>query len=125
MKVEFVSEVSNSSGVSLPYKIFTCQLNDNGTNVPAQIVLENTLGITLTITNLSAGGYGFTLSQAIDLSKSTFFLGNMWFNNAACYWGTIVVLNTTSFTLLTQENNVPIRQDNLFGKTLLEIKEFI
>jgi len=125
MKIEFISRAGGSGGGSaLPYTIFTCTLTySGGGQPPNHSVFENTLGITMSIVRNSAGIYTCTLSQALDLSKATFYVGNMWSSNTIIYCN-LKVLNTTSFQLNVQENNTPIKQDGLFSRTLLEIKQF-
>ena len=98
MKLEFISAGGGSSGgsASLPYTIFSCSLSyTGGGQPPNHLVLE-----------------------------ATFFVGNTFSASGSCIWSGIEVINSTSFTLTTQENNVPVRQDGLFSRTLLEIKQF-
>ena len=126
MKLQFISGGGGSGGGSgLPYSIFSCQLNfSGGGQPPNHIVLENSLGITMNITRDSTALYTCTLSQALVLSKATFYVGNVWSVLGNVVWCGIKVINSTSFQISPQENNVPIRQDGLFSRTLLEIKQF-
>ena len=127
MKLEFISAGGGSIGgsASLPYTIFSCSLSyTGGGQPPNHLVLENSMGITMIITRTSTAEYTCTLNQAIDMSKATFFVGNTFSASGSCIWSGIEVINSTSFTLTTQENNVPVRQDGLFSRTLLEIKQF-
>ena len=126
MKLKFISGGGGSGGGSgLPYSVFTCTLTySGGGQPPNHLVLENSLGITMNITRDSTALYTCTLSQALDLSKATFYVGNNWSALGSVVWCGIKVINSTSFQISTQENNLPIRQDGLFSRTLLEIKQF-
>jgi len=125
MKSEFINGGGTGGGSALPYSVFSCQLSySGGGQPPNHIVLQNTIGFTMSITRDSTGVYTCTLSQALDLSKATFYVGNTWSTSPDVIWCGIKVINSTSFQISNQANNTPIKQDGLFLRTLLEIKQY-
>jgi hypothetical protein len=61
---EFVKENS-----SLPYKVYTALLTQEGTNPPTAQVLQNTLGIDITYEYSDLGTYIIRLSDFVDVTK--------------------------------------------------------
>lgn len=56
-----------------PYKVFTALISQSGTADPTLIVLENTLGQTVTATRFAAGRYYLTVGGGILSGNKTYF----------------------------------------------------
>ena len=67
MKVELSGK---SSGGGASHKVYTCIVSQTGGSAPTQIILENTMGITLTWSFVGGGSYRATSSVALDLTKT-------------------------------------------------------
>jgi hypothetical protein len=69
-----------------PYKVYTASLSQDGTSAPVAVVLENTLGVTLTWSRFGVGNYRLTASSAIfDVNKMMATVTSM--NDAQTYHG--------------------------------------
>lgn len=67
------TELSTYTGTILrPYKIYSALLTQTSTSAPTIVVLENTLGVTLTGSYNSTGNYELIASSAIFTSGKTF-----------------------------------------------------
>jgi len=84
-----------------PYKVYTALLTQGGTNAPnAYVVLENTLGATITWTRNSVGVYYGTASSAVlTLNKTAFFCSKDQSNSLV---GTSV--SSTTLVVLTNQS---------------------
>lgn len=63
-------------GDSRPYKVYTALITQTGTSAPLSIVLENTLGGTITWTRTGVGAYIGTFSSTWIASKTLLMLTN-------------------------------------------------
>ncbi|PTX15157.1 hypothetical protein C8N40_10844 [Pontibacter mucosus] len=57
-----------------PYRTYTALLNQQDEDAPVATVLENTLNITIEWSRTSRGKYLGTLSQPVDINKSTLWV---------------------------------------------------
>ena len=66
------SEVSGSGGI---YKVYTAIITQTGTDAPTAVVLQNTLGITPTLTRFATGNYRITASNTFTANKTFCIVG--------------------------------------------------
>lgn len=107
-----------------PYKVYTALLSQTGTNAPVAIVLENTLGATITWTRSMAGQYFGTTSSplfSIDNITTSYGRNNIntlirldYFSNTVIILGSATVANAQS----------SIFSDDLLNKTSIEIRVY-
>ncbi len=71
---EIIDYLNNLVSYSPPYKVYTAILNQSSTNAPVPIILENTLGGTITWTRSLAGNYVGTLTGAFTEDKTVIFI---------------------------------------------------
>ena len=68
MKVELSGKSSGGDGVS--HKVYSCLVSQSGTSAPTQIILENTIGLTLTWSRIGSGSFRAYSDTALDLTKN-------------------------------------------------------
>ena len=68
MKVKLSGKSSGGGGTS--HKVYSCLMSQSGTSTPTQIILENTIGLTLTWSRLSSGSYRAYSDTSLDLTKT-------------------------------------------------------
>jgi len=115
-------EISQINGIkSLPYTSRVSLVAQSGTNAPTETILENSAGITLTWTRLSAGMYRATYGSSVDLSKTTLRIGNTYKYSEII--GVIIDSTTTKFQLAIESDGGPGVDDTL-ENTMLEIRVY-
>ena len=90
MKVE-LSGKSSGGGSGASSKIYSCLVSQSGTSIPTQIILENTIGLTLTWSYVGVGNYKATSDIVFDLTKTFIY---------------------SSKTTNTMEHNIGVRTQN-------------
>ncbi|WP_281225943.1 hypothetical protein [Flavobacterium aquiphilum] len=78
-----------------PYKVYTALLTQTGTSAPTAIVLENTLGVTISWSYTSTGFYTFTSSANIFTTNKTIIFTT---KSLAGSFGMAFNANISSFT---------------------------
>jgi len=58
-----------------PYKVYTAIITQTGTDAPTAVVLQNTLGITPTLTRFATGNYRITASNTFTANKTFCIVG--------------------------------------------------
>ena len=126
MNVEFLG-ASSESTASSSYKVYRSLLKQSGTNAPTEVVLENTLGLTLSWTYVAVGKYSCTTGVSLDETKMVSFVGN----NFKFSEGAIIIDwtysggSTTNFTMfVSAETHGLINTMINDNGTLLEIREY-
>jgi hypothetical protein len=104
------------------YKVYTALLTQSGTTAPAAIVLENTLGTTVTFSYLYVGNYEITFGIVPNFVKTTFLASPL--NADASNWFLFVNKYTfpTRIALTTRVNGVDT--NNLLNSTFIEIRVY-
>jgi len=122
------STVSVIGGESSSYKVFNCLLSQSGTNNPTIVVLENTLGVTVSAIRDAAGQYTLTTSVGTFLTIATTYLSTMNTNYTSLVSGRVdenpkAGANTVKvFTTSLSSPLVPI--DNILSSTPFEIRHY-
>ena len=125
MIVEFLGASSESPAPS--YKVFRALLKQSGTNAPTQVVLENTLGITLTLLYSTVGIYVVMSDIALDETKMVSFIGNNFqFSECACIIDWIYIGGATATAgIYTSAEGFGLYNNLLNANgTLFEIREY-
>lgn len=106
--------------VVTPYKVYTALLTQSGTASPTAIVLENTLGVTITFSYGSPGVYSLTATGALTINKTWVIFNNV-DNNA----GTIAYngKGLNGFTIQSR-NSVGTTANDLLNLTEIEIRVY-
>ena len=105
-------------------KRFTSLITQTGTNIPTQVILENTAGLSMTFTRNNNGVYSITLGTPLPINKySAIFGSNLLQNNdVACsiaFAGiTLIAIQTGRTSLI---GGASAMADNLLVNTMLEI----
>jgi hypothetical protein len=86
-----------SSDPDLQYKTHVSTINQTGTNPPTEFIIRNTLNLDIIWTRLDAGHYKGTLSNPVDLSRTTIFNSNIGTSGIFCYFisNTEIALEST------------------------------
>lgn len=71
--LQITNAINESSAFTPPYKVYTALLTQVGTSAPTAIVLENTLGGTITWAYVGVGIYSATLTGAFTIAKTIGF----------------------------------------------------
>lgn len=106
---------------TLPYTSRVSLLNQSGTGVPTETILENGAGINITWTRLSAGMYRGTYGSSVDTSKTTLRLGNAYKYNEII--GVIIDSTTTRFQVSVETDGGP-GTDGVLENTMLEFRVY-
>lgn len=117
----------NSSG-GPSYKVYTALLNQSGTDAPVAVVLENTLGITITYIRNVAGDYTATFSAYQTVDKVVLFINSSYGANVVIgayinptNGGTVIAgfgIETARITGVITDD------DNLLINTSIEIRVY-
>lgn len=102
-----------------PYKVYTALLSQSGTSAPTGVVLENTLGGTITFSRTVAGNYLATLTGAFISNKTACFI--------TATTGTFVhqaVRNSINDVVIITLNNSNIATDSLLSNTTFEVRVY-
>lgn len=87
------SGVLSTSASILPYKVYTALISQNGTSAPTAVVLENTLGLSVTWSFTATGSYTATVPSAtFTLNKTQCFITN---GTLSGFFNTYASSNTT------------------------------
>lgn len=103
-----------------PYKVYTALLTQSGTASPTAIVLQNTLGVTVTFGYTIAGQYTVTATGALTINKTWIIFNNIDSN------GFTITYNGKSlndFQILTR-NGAGVTTDNILNLTEIEIRVY-
>jgi len=107
-------------------KKYTCLLSQTGTNAPTQIILENTIGVTINISYSGVGIYLFVLSSALPTNKYSLLIGSSY--SATNNTGYILVVNDSLFGIETGVTSniggATITSDDILNNTLVEILQY-
>ena len=125
MIVQFLGASGESTASS--YKVYRSLLKQSGTNAPTEVVLENTLGITLSWLYINVGHYALTSDIALDETKMVSFVGN----NFKYSEGAIIIdwtysggTTLTASVFVSNEGSGLIDDMINDNGTLLEIREY-
>ena len=113
---------SQLDAVARPYKVYTALLSQAGTNAPTIIVLENTLGATISMARQNTGHYRTTISIGNFPANKTFkFIqnGNYTITKQQILTAAVQV-NTPSFDMYTEVDGV--KTDNVLQNAAYEIR---
>jgi hypothetical protein len=104
-----------------PYKVYTALLTQTGTNAPVAIVLENTLGGTVTFERAGVGNYNaVSVGNLFTLDKTVVF------NSSGQFVGTYNFYPTnTSRIALNNVNVSGVVADSLMQKLSIEIRVYL
>jgi hypothetical protein len=99
---------------SAPYKVYTALLSQSGTSAPTAIVLENTLGVTPTLTYNNVGDYTIECTGCFTTDKTTVSTGYTDYTNlvstayilASEDGVNIQTLDISTFPTATQSNSI-------------------
>ena len=106
---------------SLPYKVYTALLTQNGVNAPTAVVLENTLG-SITFAYNGVGAYSVLSTGLFTASKTAFFITP---NNSGTGGGTAMLFGTTSEAYLwSYLTNSGAGIDGVLNTATLEIRVY-
>lgn len=108
---------------AVKYKVYTAILNQTGTNAPTAIVLDNTLGATISYTRNAAGWYTVTCSSPLFITnKLVVFLSRTAVSPPIDQSFTT---NTTSDFYLFTNTSADVGQDSSMGSGLpIEIRVY-
>ena len=84
-----------------PYKVYTALLTQTGTNAPTAVVLENTLGGSITFGYTGVGTYSANSSSFFTTSKTSVILGGL-----GAYSSGSFILDNSTITLTTAVGGV-------------------
>ena len=103
-----------------PYKVYTALLTQSGTASPTAIVLENTLGVTITFSYVGVGQYTLTATGALTVNKTWVI-----FNNVDSNAGTITynVKSLNGFDILTRSLG-GVTTNGILNLTEIEIRVY-
>ena len=107
--------------IAKPYKVYTALLTQTGTNAPVAIVLENTLGGTVTFERSGVGNYtAVSVGNLFTLDKTVVF------NSSGQFVGTYNFYPTnTSRIALNNVNVSGVVADSLMQKLSIEIRVYL
>jgi hypothetical protein len=109
--------VPASSGGSASYLVYTALLSQSGTSAPTAVVLENTLGGSISWTYDSEGLYIGTLTGAFTYNK-TAVIFNTPLGFTASYRSSI-----NTITILTYDESFTLA-DDMLNNTFLEVRVY-
>lgn len=133
---EFVTKIVTALIPPIPtpaYKVYTALLTQSGTSAPTAIVLENTLGVTVSFNYGNIGRYVINFSSPVfNVNTSTMKIANYGNNapNDAMLKNNFLLFLSNTLYLYTQQtlnNNTITRynsENNMLNNTLLEIKVY-
>ena len=129
MKTDFFTTGSGSTTPSTSPLIYTSQINQVGLSAPTEVVLENTLGLTLSWTRHNIGTFKATISPAVDWTKTSFYVGNQMVSSGGVSGSPSKLINTienssTEITIETMELLTGSSFDDMLQNTLLELKYY-
>ena len=125
MNVQFLGASGESTASS--YKVYRSLLKQSGTNVPTEVVLENTLGITLSWLYINVGHYALTSDIALDETKMVSFVGNNFrYSESSCIIDWVYLGGTTlTASVFVSAEGFGLYNTLINGNgTLLEIREY-
>jgi len=116
-------EISQINGIAtkVPYTSRVSLVTQSTTNAPTETILENSAGITLTWSRLSAGMYRATYGSSVNLSKTTLRIGNTYRYSEII--GVIIDSTTARFQLAIETDGGPGADTTLLN-TMLEIRVY-
>jgi hypothetical protein len=100
-----------------PYKVYTALLTQTGTNAPTAVVLENTLGGSITFGYTGVGTYSANSSSFFTTSKTSVILGGL-----GAYSSGSFILDNSTITLTTAVGGV--YDNGGLTNTFLEIRVY-
>ena len=111
-----------NAGNSMPYKVYTALISQNGTGDPITTVLENTLGNVITWTRTSAGIYNGQSSNSFTTNKTTINISTG-FNSTliARYCG---VVDSSNVSISTSFGSTPSDSQMSNNYTSISIKVY-
>ena len=104
------------------YKVYVALLSQNATSAPTAIVLENTLGVTVTYTYSITGEYIGTATGALTLNKTTFLIKNSNHSSPNYYTESIARISTDLFVIGSQINGV--FANGILNQATIEIRVY-
>ena len=114
-----------STVASLGYKVYTALLTQTGTTAPVAIVLQNTLGVTVTYGYTATGVYSIELGTAYASGKVGIFISPFGNSNNYALSSTIGFQydGTTGYILRTFDSTGALSDKGL-GNTMIEIRVY-
>lgn len=110
----------NEYGVSgVSYKKYVAILSQSGTDAPSALVMENTLGVTITWAYAGVGNYYANASSAVFTSGKTWFMSS---NQADL--STLNAINNTSQVQLTTYSDIATVSNNMMFNLAIEIRVY-
>jgi len=104
--------------LSRPYKVYTAQISQSGTNAPGATILLNELG-TVTFARIGTGTYTMTFSTPLTATNKVFFvINNADPSNAIT---TFTIDSTTQITIY-KYNAAGSLADNIFFGSTVEVR---
>jgi hypothetical protein len=103
------------------YKIYSALLTQSGTDNPVAVVLENTIGGDIVWTRDNQGIYLGTTSALFDIDKTVFICGQSGYSSdgfTTCFYNSTSVVTVNTFDSTFSLN------DQILGKTLIEIRVY-
>lgn len=119
-----IANKSYVDGLARPYKVYTALLTQSGTTAPTAIVLENTLGGTVSFSYSAVGSYTATVSGSVLTSGKTLtslLLGN---STAAVRVLRASRLNGTTVNIQTWDSTVTLANDVINSEAIFEIRVY-
>lgn len=117
----------NTGGATPQYKVYTALISQVGTSDPTLVVLENTLGQTVTATrNGLAGRYSINVTGNILLNTKTWWTITNDNNNNWSFWMNkeTSMGNTTTIYIDTGSFSPVVYTDSLLQSTPIEIRVY-
>lgn len=107
------------------YKVYTALLTQSGTDAPVAIVLQNTLGVTVTYGYTATGVYSIELGTAYASGKVGIFISPFGNSNNYALSSTIGFQydGTTGYILRTFDSTGALSDKGL-GNTMIEIRVY-
>lgn len=110
---------------SLGYKVYVALLSQSGSTAPTAIVLQNTLGVTVTYGYTATGVYPMELSTAYASNKVGILISPIGNSNNYALSSTIGIQydGTTGYILRTFDSTGALSDKGL-GNTMIEIRVY-
>jgi len=107
---------------SVSYKVYTALLTQSSTSAPTAIVLENTLGVTVTYAYSITGEYIGTATGSLTLNKTALLIKNSAHSSPNYYTESIARISTDLFVIGSQINGV--FTNGILNQTTIEIRVY-
>jgi hypothetical protein len=124
MEIELLGNGVSTTPAPTNPKRFTSLITQTGSNIPTQVILENTAGISMSFNRNNVGEYSIVLATALPINKYSAICGsNLVTNNCVscsiAFSGTTLIALQSGITSISGGST--ILADDLLVNTMLEI----